>query len=54
MLLTCRITVNNRRQRLISTDNYTNVTLDKENINPVKSFLYQDTIINHPSTNSND
>ncbi|KAL7583175.1 hypothetical protein Lser_V15G43646 [Lactuca serriola] len=29
------------------------VTLDKENINPVKSFVYQHTIIDHPSTNSN-
>nr|KAJ0186702.1 hypothetical protein LSAT_V11C900477310 [Lactuca sativa] len=44
---------NNRRQRLISTNNYTGVTLDKENINPVKSFVYQHTIIDHPSTNSN-
>nr|KAJ0192085.1 hypothetical protein LSAT_V11C800452940 [Lactuca sativa] len=39
--------------RLISTDNYTNVSLDKENINSVKSSVYQHTIINSPSTNIN-
>nr|KAJ0207352.1 hypothetical protein LSAT_V11C500293940 [Lactuca sativa] len=40
-------------RKLISTDNYTNVSLHKENINPVKSIVYQHTIINPHSTNIN-
>nr|KAJ0215911.1 hypothetical protein LSAT_V11C300113940 [Lactuca sativa] len=41
-----------RRVRLISTHNYTNVTLDKENINSAKSYVHQDTNI-HPPSNGN-